>query len=64
MRRRVWPFGLVAAVFGAVAALVAFHVAVPYWSQHNAAAGETRLHAALLSVLLLVLARGLLRVVT
>lgn len=61
MRQQVWPFGLVAALFGVVAALVALHAPVPAWLQsatHSESAAG--LHAALVAVLLMVLARGLL----
>jgi lysyl-tRNA synthetase class 2 len=61
----VWPYGLVAVFFGGVATLVAVHVSVPSWLRPSApdAAGsaQTRLHGALLAVLLVVLARGLIR---
>jgi lysyl-tRNA synthetase class 2 len=47
-----------------VATLVALHLSVPRWLRpgaHDAADGETRLHGALLAVLLMVLAWGLVR---
>ncbi len=60
-QRQTWPFGLVAALSGIVAGLVALHAPVPSWLQSSKHA-ETRgeLHAALIAVLLIVLARGLL----
>jgi lysyl-tRNA synthetase class 2 len=60
-KRQVWPYGLVAALFGVDAALVALRAPVPAWLQstrHADKGGE--LHAALIAVLLIVLARGLL----
>ncbi|MFL6142436.1 MAG: bifunctional lysylphosphatidylglycerol flippase/synthetase MprF [Labedaea sp.] len=64
MRKWVWPFGLVAGLFATAAALVALRLQVPLWlrpASHDAAAsGAARLHGALLAVLLVVLARGLL----
>lgn len=60
MGRRVWPFGLVAGLVAAVAGLVAAHVDVPEWVRPAAREGaDTRLHAALTAILLLVLARGI-----
>lgn len=61
MHRRVWPFGLVAALFGAVSLLVAARLQVPGWLRPASSAGaDTRMHAALLAIMLLVLAKGLL----
>jgi lysylphosphatidylglycerol synthetase-like protein (DUF2156 family) len=64
VKRRVWPFGLVAAFFGGVATLVALHVSVPAWLRPSTTDGpdspQTRLHGALLAIMLVVLARGLL----
>jgi lysyl-tRNA synthetase class 2 len=56
----VWPFGLVAALFGAVAVLVATRAEVPDWLRPaSGGGGDTGLHAALVAILLLVLAKGL-----
>jgi lysylphosphatidylglycerol synthetase-like protein (DUF2156 family) len=61
VRQRVWPFGLVAVFFAAVAALVAAHLRVPDMLLPASHEGpDTRMHAALVAILLLVLAKGLL----
>jgi lysyl-tRNA synthetase class 2 len=64
-RKQVWPYGLVTAGFGIVAALAALRVALPGWvrpAAHMLSHGpHARLHAALFAVVLLVLAHGLLR---
>jgi len=60
VRRRVWPFGLVAALFAVLAVLVAVGVRVPERLLPASQGGaDTRLHAALVAIVLLVLARGL-----
>src|SRR5262245_59844296 len=58
--RRVWPFGLVAALFAVVAGVRAAGVGVPEWlrpATHET--GGTRVHAALVAILLLVLVKGI-----
>lgn len=58
--RRVWPFGLVAVGFAIVAGAVAGGVGVPEWLRPAAhEAGGTRVHAALVAILLIVLAKGI-----
>jgi len=61
VQRQVWLFGLVAALFGAVAALVAARLSVPDWLRPASRDGaDARMQAALVAILLLVLAKGLL----
>lgn len=62
-RRQVWPFGLVAAGFGVVAALSAVQVALPSWVRPAAhmMTHYGRLHCGFFAIVLLVVAHGLLR---
>lgn len=61
-RRHVWPFGLITAGFAVISLLAARRVALPIWVNQLVGQGPRgRLHAALIAILLLLLAHGLLR---